>query len=134
MIRTSDAERNSVCELLGTHYAAGRLTGADLEQRVDRAMRAQYRSELDLLLSDLPATVPVATSAPTGTQDSSGVGWRGREVIVLTLLICSLMVTGLMLLGSLAFSPGIFVFSVIGGTIAAFGGACLFHLVRTPRQ
>lgn len=132
-IRTSDVERNSVCDLLATHYAAGRLTGPDLEQRVDRAMRAQFRGDLDALLSDLPATVPAAAAAPAPTHERVA-GWRGREILVLTLLIGCLMMTGLMLLGSLAFSTSVFVFSLFGGTIAAVGGASLFHLLRTPRQ
>lgn len=132
-IRASDVERNSVCDLLATHYAAGRLSGPDLEQRIDRAMGAQTRGDLDQLLTDLPATVPAAPSPPLPRSEAA-TGWRGREVWVLTVLICSLMITGVMLLGSLAFSPGVFVFSLFGGTIAAVGGACLFHLVRTPRR
>ena len=40
--------------LLRGHYAAGRLEHDELEERVERAARARFRRDLDVLVADLP--------------------------------------------------------------------------------
>ena len=57
-IRVSDAERNEVAELLGRHYADGRLDQAEFDERVSRAMAAKTRGDLAGLFDDLPETEP----------------------------------------------------------------------------
>jgi Domain of unknown function (DUF1707) len=54
-LRASDAERERVVEALRAHAAAGRLSTDELEQRLDRALAAERRSDLVALLGDLPA-------------------------------------------------------------------------------
>ncbi len=54
-VRASDAERDSAAVALREHYAAGRLTLEELLGRLDTALSARMRSQLDALLSDLPA-------------------------------------------------------------------------------
>jgi Domain of unknown function (DUF1707)/Cell wall-active antibiotics response 4TMS YvqF len=54
-LRASDDERHGVVELLGDHAAAGRISLAELEERVDRAYHASTRAELAELTRDLPA-------------------------------------------------------------------------------
>lgn len=54
-LRVSDDERHRVVELLGDHASAGRITLAELEDRVGRAYAATTRGELAVLTSDLPA-------------------------------------------------------------------------------
>ncbi|WP_327174302.1 DUF1707 domain-containing protein [Streptomyces sp. NBC_01335] len=56
-IRASDAERDRVEARLQHHYAIGRLTLPELEERVAVAYEARTRSQLDALLRDLPAEV-----------------------------------------------------------------------------
>lgn len=53
-IRASDTERNQVVELLSEHASAGRLTLAELEDRVGLAYAARTRAELSELTRDLP--------------------------------------------------------------------------------
>jgi hypothetical protein len=53
-IRVSDAERNAVVDLLGQHYAEGRLDQAEFDERVNRAMAAKTRGDLEGLFDDLP--------------------------------------------------------------------------------
>ena len=55
-IRVSDAERNAVAELLGQHYADGRLDQAEFDERVGRTMAAKTRGDLTGLFDDLPET------------------------------------------------------------------------------
>jgi hypothetical protein len=50
----SDEERERATERLRRHYAAGRLTSTELEQRVERAYHARTRGELWALSWDLP--------------------------------------------------------------------------------
>jgi hypothetical protein len=54
-IRASDGERDQVVALLQREFADGRLTQAELEERVGAALAAQTRNELRALTADLPA-------------------------------------------------------------------------------
>jgi hypothetical protein len=67
-VRASDAERHEVIELLSQHAGAGRLTLAELEERVDLAYAARTRDELAELTRDLPASAPT-TAAPGAARE-----------------------------------------------------------------
>nr|QIY77665.1 DUF1707 domain-containing protein [Streptomyces sp. RLB1-33] len=54
VLRASDAERERVEAQLQHHYAVGRLTLPELEERVAVAYEARTREQLDALLTDLP--------------------------------------------------------------------------------
>lgn len=54
-VRASDAERERAVRALRHHYAAGRLTERELEERLGRAYAARSRPDLARLLSDLPS-------------------------------------------------------------------------------
>jgi hypothetical protein len=56
-LRASDAERERAAERLRAAAVEGRLTAAELEQRLETALAAGTRGELAALLSDLPAPV-----------------------------------------------------------------------------
>jgi Domain of unknown function (DUF1707) len=99
-IRVSDAERNSVAELLGQHYADGRLDQAEFDDRVSRTMAAKTRGDLTGLFDDLPETEtgagaggprgPVAPSAPYRVSRRRGGGGLVRPLLLLALLfICA---------------------------------------------
>jgi len=53
-IRASDGERDLVVAQLRRHFADGRLTQAELEERVGAALAARTRDELHALTADLP--------------------------------------------------------------------------------
>ena len=53
-IRASDGERDQVVALLQRHFADGRLTQAELEERAGAALAARTRDQLDALTADLP--------------------------------------------------------------------------------
>lgn len=52
--RVGDKERDRALQALGVHYAQGRLTIDEYEQRSDTALYAHTRGELDALFLDLP--------------------------------------------------------------------------------
>jgi Domain of unknown function (DUF1707) len=53
-IRASDGERDQVVALLQRHFADGRLTQAELEERLGAALAARTRDQLHALTADLP--------------------------------------------------------------------------------
>lgn len=91
-IRVSDAERNSVAELLGQHYADGRLDQAEFDERIARTMAAKTRGDLAGLFDDLPETGPsgagpAGPDGQTGSVRSRGPRRRGGIVRPLLLLL-----------------------------------------------
>jgi len=54
-VRASDAERDSAAAALREHFVQGRLTLEELMSRLDTALTARMRSQLDSLLADLPS-------------------------------------------------------------------------------
>jgi len=69
VLRASDAERDRVEAQLQHHYAVGRLTLPELEERVAVACEARTRDQLDALVRDLPSEVEEPAS-PTPVIDS----------------------------------------------------------------
>lgn len=55
-IRVSDADRDAVAAQLREHYAQGRLTLDELNERLDRAFASRTNFELTAVTSDLPYT------------------------------------------------------------------------------
>jgi uncharacterized membrane protein YccC len=61
-MRASDAEREHAAEALREHYAAGRLTSEELDERLGAAYRAKTGEELNELRADLP-DLPLSAQA-----------------------------------------------------------------------
>ena len=59
-LRVSDADRDAVIRQLGEHASEGRLTLSEHEERIEQAMEAKTRGQLDRVVDDLPD----ATNAP----------------------------------------------------------------------
>jgi hypothetical protein len=70
-VRASDAERNTTIERLRDAAAEGRLTLEELADRIEAASGAVMRSELEDLVSDLPAATP-AVIADSGEVRAVG--------------------------------------------------------------
>lgn len=68
-VRISDAERNNAMNTLGAHFAAGRLTLPEYEERCDQIFAATTRGELQPLFADLPS----ADRLPATTRRSYSV-------------------------------------------------------------
>jgi hypothetical protein len=76
-IRASDGERDRVVALLQRDFADGRLTQAELEERVGAALAARTRDQLRALTADLPgADVRLAQPA------------TARDPVLLCMLLC----------------------------------------------
>ncbi len=97
-VRVSDAEREAVADALSSHFSAGRLDAAELEERLQAAMGAKTRGDLAPLLADLPAPEPPAPAPPSGWQRLRAVLTSPRTLSSLAGVLLALAVL-LMLVG-----------------------------------
>jgi hypothetical protein len=72
-IRVGDADRDAVAAQLREHYAQGRLTMDELNERLDRVFASRTNLELASVTSDLPY------AAPRGVLPSDGVRSGGTS-------------------------------------------------------
>ena len=63
-VRASDAERDEVAAVLSEALAQGRLTSAELAERIDAAYAAKTRAELVPLTADLPEDLSTSPASP----------------------------------------------------------------------
>ncbi len=95
-MRVSDADREALTARLRDHYAEGRLTQDELDERVSAALSAKTFGELRTLTTDLPG--PAVVPPHTAARPSWGgpPPWRRhyhrRPPVPLILLIALLVV------------------------------------------
>lgn len=74
-MRVSDADREQVAERLREHFAAGRLTSEELDERVATALSAKTVGDLRAVMADLPEPTPPGRQAEQEAPD-----WTYRPV------------------------------------------------------
>jgi len=70
--RASDGERDAVVQRVQQAFAEGRLDDTEFDQRVRAALTARTHSDLDVLLTDLPAAA--GTAPAVGGRGAKGPG------------------------------------------------------------
>jgi|HubBroStandDraft_1064217.scaffolds.fasta_scaffold11185_5 hypothetical protein len=75
-IRTSDADRDLVAARLRDHYAEGRLTSEELDERIGTALNAKTFGDLRPVLADLPGPMPAPLPGPAPALVPAGPGRR----------------------------------------------------------
>jgi Domain of unknown function (DUF1707) len=65
-MRVGDADREQVAERLREHFAAGRLTSEELDERLAAALNAKTVHDLRVVMADLPEPAPVGPQAGQG--------------------------------------------------------------------
>jgi hypothetical protein len=146
-IRISDADRERIVERLREHYAVGRLTSDELDERVTAALSAKTYGDLRAVMTDLPEpeTVGAAGAAgPAGTPGPAGplgpMGWQspwfaaGRPMVafrrgprILPLLLIVLAVT------FLAHGGGFVLFAFLQAALAFWLVMCVLGIVAGAR-
>jgi hypothetical protein len=87
-LRVGDAERERVADLLAEHHAAGRLTLAELDERLTATLSARTRDELTAPLTDLPAAMKAPAPAPPVRRElSADIGWRMHLASYLAVIV-----------------------------------------------
>jgi Flp pilus assembly protein TadB len=87
-LRVGDAERTRVTDALHDHFAQGRLTRDELDERLDATLSAKTYGDLLQITRDLPGPAPVAHPGPptAGPATSAGPPAGGRRPRGLPLL------------------------------------------------
>ena len=101
-LRIGDDEREAAVNALGEHFAAGRLTKEEYDERTEQAWAARTRSALMPLFADLPrpqATGPTPQAAqpigpPRGptSRPRRGQWWLGARMAPVLLVVVALVV------------------------------------------
>jgi hypothetical protein len=67
-IRISDADRERVAARLREHFAEGRLSSDELDERITATLSAKTYGDLRAVMADLPDSAPVPPGPPHGSQ------------------------------------------------------------------
>jgi hypothetical protein len=90
-LRIGDAERDRAIAELGDHFAAGRLSTEEFEQRVDEAIKARFNDDLEPLFVDLPRT-PEPSMEPRSNQRSDAhLAWSPVLWFAPLLVVCAVV-------------------------------------------
>ncbi len=126
-IRISDADRERVTARLRDHFAEGRLTSEELDERVSAALGAKTYGDLRRVMADLPDPAPVpphVRQAPPWAYRPGFVAWRGPRLLPLAivLLIAALVIPGVgwMFVAFLKVVLVLWLVACIAGIFAAF--------------
>ena len=92
-VRIGDTERDQAATLLGDHFAAGRLSREELDERIDQAIQAKFSTDLSPLFADLPGTEPAA--GRPAVQFRAGPQASAPLLVLAPLLLLGLMVTAI---------------------------------------
>jgi Domain of unknown function (DUF1707) len=76
-LRASHEDRDRAVEILRVAAGDGRLTAAELEERVEAALTARTRSDLAALTADLPAVPGQAASGVAQVKDIVRLDYQG---------------------------------------------------------
>ena len=90
-IRVSDADRDRVTTRLREHFAQGRLTQDELDERISAALNAKTFGDLRPLMADLPEPVPAQARQAPHPRWAGPPPWvayrRGPRLMPLLLLV-----------------------------------------------
>ena len=79
-MRVGDAEREAAAAEVREHFASGRLTQDELNQRLDQTFAAKTRGDLNAVFTDLPsASWQDATAG--GARATAGSAYGGRAAL-----------------------------------------------------
>jgi Domain of unknown function (DUF1707) len=76
-VRVGDADREAVAAQLREHYADGRLTIEELNERIDQTFAAKTKADLNTVMRDLPQATRPTAGAPYGGTAWQGPAWQG---------------------------------------------------------
>ena len=98
-IRVSDADRDRVTAQLRDHFAAGRITPGELDERLSAALNAKTFGDLRRIMADLPGPVPAPLgAAPPPLRAAPAWAVRRRHPpfppLILLALLTALLIPG----------------------------------------
>ncbi len=93
-VRIGDAERDAATSALARHFAEGRLTPLEHEERSALALSARTEADLDALFADLPS-LPPPTVARSRSAVVGGAVAGGSRVLIAAVIVAALFVSRL---------------------------------------
>src|SRR5260221_8770143 len=98
-IRISDADRERVTSRLREHFAEGRVTSEELDERIPAALSAKTFGDLRPIMADLPDPAPVPLPSMPSARWAGRPGalaWRGPRILPLAMivLVAALVIPG----------------------------------------
>jgi hypothetical protein len=97
-IRVSDADRDRVNAQLRDHFAAGRITPGELDERLSAALNAKTYGDLRRIMADLPGAVPASLGAAPLLRATPAWANRRRHPpfppLILLALLAALLIPG----------------------------------------
>ena len=127
-IRVSDADRERVTARLRDHFAEGRLTREELDERVTAALSAKTAGDLRQLMADLPGDAPVGPPVPVAGPLLVRRRPRVLPLLALILLAAVLIPGGAWVV--LAFFQIVLVLLLAAGLTALFAAHRFRHRMR----
>jgi len=129
-MRASDADRDRVTDRLREHFAAGRLTQAELDERITAALSAKTLGDLRRVTADLPepGMAPWAATRTGAGPQRTGPPFvlarrRGPRLLPVLLVVLLLAVViphgGWVLLGVANFFLLTWIFVALAGALVA---------------
>ena len=76
-VRVGDADREAVAAQLREHFADGRLTLEELNERLDQTFAAKTKADLNTVMRDLPQATRPTAGMPYGGTAWQGPAWQG---------------------------------------------------------
>jgi hypothetical protein len=90
-LRIGDAERDRAIAELGDHFAAGRLSTEEFEQRVDEAIKARFNDDLEPLFVDLPRTPEPTMESRSNQRSDAHLAWSPVLWFAPLLVVCAVV-------------------------------------------
>jgi Domain of unknown function (DUF1707) len=127
-MRISDADREHVAARLRDHFAEGRLSSEELDERITATLGAKTAGDLRHVLADLPEsglTPPPAAQPPQWTMRPGPVFRRGPRLLPLVFIV---------LIAALVFhgAGGLF-FAFLNVALVLWLVACLTGILAVAR-
>ena len=76
-VRVGDADREAIAAQLREHFADGRLTLEELNERLDQTFAAKTKADLNTVMRDLPQAMRPTADMPSGGTAWQGPAWQG---------------------------------------------------------
>jgi Domain of unknown function (DUF1707) len=98
-VRIGDAERDRAVATLGDHFAAGRLTREEFDERIEQAMQARFDRDLRPLFVDLPVSgdSEPRSAVPKACQVSAGMAVPVLLFWLLPILLVATVIAAVLL-------------------------------------
>ncbi len=132
-LRVGDRERSDACDQLSAHFAAGRLSDDELEERLSAAVAGRTKSDLHRLLADLPPLTDSSRkpAAPATVPRPAGLASHVLDVFALIAVIGCVIMAGLGALLVLFSGDGaVIAVATLTTMVAGVGSASVVHLVH----